>query len=46
MPVWHALFFIALMRPATSAWTFPRELYAEEFPRALRYGGMRDQILV
>jgi aryl-alcohol dehydrogenase-like predicted oxidoreductase len=25
---------------------FPQELYAKEFPRALRYGGMRDQILV
>jgi len=23
---------------------FPQELYAKEFPRALRYGGMRDQI--
>ena len=25
---------------------FPQELYAKEFPRGLRYGGMRDQILV
>ena len=25
---------------------FPQELYGKEFPRALRYGGMRDQILV
>jgi len=25
---------------------FPQELYAKEFPRAIRYGGMRDQILV
>jgi len=24
---------------------FPQELYAKEFPRGLRYGGMRDQIL-
>ena len=24
---------------------FPQELYGKEFPRALRYGGMRDQIL-
>jgi hypothetical protein len=24
---------------------FPQELYAKEFPRALRYGGMRDQIV-
>src|SRR5262249_31641918 len=24
---------------------FPQELYAKELPRALRYGGMRDQIL-
>jgi aryl-alcohol dehydrogenase-like predicted oxidoreductase len=24
---------------------FPHELYAKEFPRGLRYGGMRDQIL-
>jgi aryl-alcohol dehydrogenase-like predicted oxidoreductase len=24
---------------------FPMELYAKEFPRALRYGGMRDKIL-
>jgi aryl-alcohol dehydrogenase-like predicted oxidoreductase len=24
---------------------FPQELYAKEFPRAIRYGGMRDQIL-
>jgi len=23
---------------------FPQELYAKEFPRALRYGGMRDHI--
>ena len=23
---------------------FPQDLYAKEFPRALRYGGMRDQI--
>jgi len=23
---------------------FPQELYAKEFPRGLRYGGMRDQI--
>jgi hypothetical protein len=23
---------------------FPQELYTKEFPRALRYGGMRDQI--
>ena len=25
---------------------FPQELYAKEFPRGLRYGGMRDQILI
>ena len=25
---------------------FPQELYAKELPRAIRYGGMRDQILV
>ena len=25
---------------------FPQELYGKEFPRALRYGGMHDQILV
>jgi aryl-alcohol dehydrogenase-like predicted oxidoreductase len=25
---------------------FPQELYAKDFPRALRYGGMRDQIVV
>ena len=25
---------------------FPQELYAKEFPRGLRYGGMRDQTLV
>jgi aryl-alcohol dehydrogenase-like predicted oxidoreductase len=25
---------------------FPQELYAKEFPRGLRHGGMRDQILV
>jgi aryl-alcohol dehydrogenase-like predicted oxidoreductase len=25
---------------------FPQELYAKELPRGLRYGGMRDQILV
>jgi aryl-alcohol dehydrogenase-like predicted oxidoreductase len=24
---------------------FPQELYVKEFPRALRYGGMRDQIV-
>jgi aryl-alcohol dehydrogenase-like predicted oxidoreductase len=24
---------------------FPHELYAKEFPRGLRYGGMRDRIL-
>jgi hypothetical protein len=23
---------------------FPQEVYAKDFPRALRYGGMRDQI--
>jgi aryl-alcohol dehydrogenase-like predicted oxidoreductase len=23
---------------------FPQDLYAKKFPRALRYGGMRDQI--
>lgn len=25
---------------------FPQEVYAKEFPRGLRYGGTRDQILV
>ena len=25
---------------------FPMELYAKELPRAIRYGGLRDQILV
>ena len=25
---------------------FPQELYAKEFPRGLRYGGMHDRILV